>query len=619
MNIPFLIRKALLVMWGVMAAALPAAQAVEKARPNIVFILIDDLGWRDLGCYGSDFYQTPAIDQLAAEGMRFTDAYAACPVCSPTRASILTGKSPARLHLTDWLPGRRDTPSQKLARPQIQPHLAPEERTLAEVLKGAGYVSASIGKWHLGGEGFAPTDQGFGVNVAGDHTGTPISYFAPFRNKDRAMPGLDDAPPGEYLTDRLTREAEQFIEQNRDKPFLLYLAQYAVHIPLRAKEQLIGKYRAKNPGENHTNIIYAAMIESVDESVARIVRKLGELGLSERTVIAFTSDNGGLSVKEGPATPATSNHPLRAGKGYLYEGGIRVPLIVKWPGVVEPGAVCSTPVISTDFFSTLAEMAGAGGDLPQPLDGTNLLALLRAPDAAKEHPLYWHYPHYSNQGGKPGGAVRKGRYKLIERYEDGWLELYDLDEDIGETVNLANQRPARAAELQRMLAQWRAATGAQTMAPNPEFNPRTEWQTAPPHVIRQAPDGTILLHARHVAIHGDAVRYEAQPHKDTIGFWKQVGDWVSWDFLVRDHGEFKVEILQGCGVGSGGSEVEISVADQSLPVTIRETGGFQNFVAREAGTVRLAEPGRYRLAVKPITKPGVAVMDLRAVTLRTAR
>ncbi|MEW5975419.1 MAG: sulfatase [Acidobacteriota bacterium] len=444
-----------------------AGTAVPDARPNFVFILIDDLGWADLGCYGSRFHRTPNLDRLARQGMRFIHAYAACPVCSPTRASILTGKYPARLHLTDWLPGRPDQPSQKLARPLIRQALPLEEETVAEVLRSAGYKTAAIGKWHLGGKGYGPQQQGFDLNVAGDHTGTPLSYFYPFRKGHSVMPGLERGTAGEYLTDRLTREAESFLEKSQDQPFFLYLSHYAVHIPMVAKADLVGRFEAAvNPSDPQHNPIYAAMLQSVDESVGRILQKLEELGLDQRTIVFFTSDNGGLSVEEGPHTPATSNVPLRAGKGYLYEGGIREPLMVRWPGVVRPGSVCRTPVTSTDFFPTILEAAKLGPR--KSVDGTSLVPLLQGRSWPSRE-IYWHYPHYSNQGGKPGGAIRQGRFKLIEFYEDQHVELYDLETDASEEHNLSGEKPTRAAALLKKLRTWQSDVGAQMMTLNPEY------------------------------------------------------------------------------------------------------------------------------------------------------
>jgi arylsulfatase A-like enzyme len=430
------------------------------------------MGWRDTGCYGSTFYQTPHIDRLAAGGMRFTQAYAACPVCSPTRASILTGKYPARLHLTDWLPGRSDRPSQKLLRPKIRQHLPLEEVTLARALRPLGYVSASIGKWHLGGKPYYPEKHGFDLNVGGTEKGSPPGYFYPYRNRNFSIPTLPGGQPGEYLTDRLTSEAEKFIGKNKDKPFFLYLAHYAVHIPLQAKKDLIAKYRERaKPGRPQHNPVYAAMVASVDQSVGRIVKTLADLKLAERTVIIFTSDNGGLSVKEGPSTPATSNAPLRAGKGYLYEGGIREPLIVRWPGVTRPRSVCDVPVCSVDFFPTVLEMAGAKKDARRSVDGVSLVPLLRRSGGLKRDALYWHYPHYSNQGGKPGGAVRRANYKLIEFYEDGKRELYNLKDDPGEKQDLAAKMPDKVKELHRVLQDWRKAVKAQMPTANPDYQP----------------------------------------------------------------------------------------------------------------------------------------------------
>ena len=343
---------------GVTAAPDSVARAAD-ARPNVVVIVADDLGWADLGCYGSRFHQTPALDRLAREGMRFTQAYAACPVCSPTRAALLTGKYPARLNLTDWLPGRPDMPSQKLLRPDFRRELPLEETTLADVLHAAGYATAAIGKWHLGGAGFGPEQQGFDLNIAGDAAVSRRELFRPYQQNGKVLPGLGQAPEGEYLTDRLTAEAEKFIEKNRERPFFLYLAHFAPHIPLKAKAELAHKYEeARKPGQPQNNPIYAAMLDSLDAGVARVVQKLEELKLAERTVVVFTSDNGGLATLEGPDTPATSNAPLREGKGYLYEGGLRVPLIVKWPDGINPEGVSEAPVCSIDLVPTLAKICG---------------------------------------------------------------------------------------------------------------------------------------------------------------------------------------------------------------------------------------------------------------------
>jgi arylsulfatase A len=446
-----------------------ASRAVQASnpdpRPNFVFILIDDMGWRDLGCYGSTFYETPHIDKLAAEGMRFTSAYAAAPVCSPTRASILTGKYPARLQLTDFLTGRADRPSQKLLRPKFRQYLSLEEVTVAKALKPLGYVSASIGKWHLGTEAYYPQKHGFDVNIGGTDTGSPPGGHFHFRT-----PTLAARNDQEYLTDRLTEEAEKFIDQNKEKPFFLYLSHYAVHIPLQAKKALVAKYQAKAkamPGRH--NPVYAAMVESVDDSVGRIMKKLEDLHLAERTVVFFMSDNGGLSVLEGPNTPATSNMPLREGKGFLYEGGIREPMIVRWPGTAKPGSVCDVPVSSIDFFPTMMEMAGTKPAAK--VDGVSLVPLLKQTDGLSRQALYWHYPHYSNQGGKPSGAVRCGDFKLIESFEDGRLELYNLGDDMGEQHDLAAQLPEKTKALHVLLEGWRKSVQAQMPTPNPNYKP----------------------------------------------------------------------------------------------------------------------------------------------------
>ena len=600
------------VLWRVvpMCFAMAGGLAAHASAPgpNVVLIVIDDLGWSDLACYGSKFYRTPNIDRLAAGGMRFTQAYAACPVCSPTRAALMTGKYPARLHLTDWLPGIGDRPTNKLLRPAFRQELPLEEATVAELLREAGYVTGTIGKWHLGGEGFEPTRQGFDTNVGGDHAGSPLSYFAPYARDGRTMPGLENAPEGEYLTDRLAAEAEQFIERNQKQPFFLYLPHYAVHTPIKAKAEFIAKFRSVVPARPgvQNNPIYAAMVDSMDEAVGRVMRKLDALGLAQNTLVIFTADNGGLATAEGADTPSTINSPLREGKGYLYEGGIRVPLVVHWPAQIKPSTTCDAPVISYDLAPTIAAVCNAL--LDKPVDGVSIAPLLKQEPPMARGPLYWHYPHYSPQGGKPGGAIREGDFKLIEFYEQGRRELYNVVKDVSESTNLIDQDQGRAERMAAKLAAWRNDVDAQMMQPNPQFTPDT-----------QAADGTITLESKTADIHGVMVRYEPLPHKKTIGFWVRADDWVSWDFQVNSPGDFRMEILQGCGPGSGGSEVDFTVADQTLGIKVQDTGGFQNFVSRQIGTIKLDKTGRYTLAVKPRTSPGPAVMDLRQVRLVPAR
>jgi len=446
---------------GLVSMTLPsfpssAVDAGLKKKPNVIFILIDDMGQRDIGCYGSKYYESPNIDKLAAEGMRFTDGYAACPVCSPTRASIMTGKYPARLHLTDWIAGHVN-PKAKLKIPDWTKYLPLEETTIAEELKKAGYVTASIGKWHLGGTGYLPEQQGFDDNVAGDNHGHPPSYFTPFKLS------LQDGPSGEYLTDRLGNEALKFIEKNKDNPFFMYFPNYAVHTPLQAKKDITDKYLVKGlPAKGQNGATYAAMIQSVDENVGRIMKKLNELGIADNTIIFFMSDNGGLES-------VTSNAPLRAGKGTLYEGGIREPWIVKWPGTIKPGSTCNVPVISTDFFSTILEMVGAAPAGAKTLDGLSIVPLLKGTGSIQRDALYWHYPHYHIT--TPGGAIRCGDFKLIEYYEDGKLELYDLSKDLSETTDLAAKMPEKAAELRKKLDDWRKSVGAQMPTANPDYDP----------------------------------------------------------------------------------------------------------------------------------------------------
>lgn len=439
-----------------------AHPAFARARPpNVIIVLVDDLGWRDLGCQGSQFYETPNLDRLAREGMRFTQAYSACTVCSPTRASLLTGKYPARLHLTDWIAGHV-RPKAKLKVPEWQKHLPLAERTLAEALKDAGYATASIGKWHLGGSEFYPDRQGFDVNIGGTDRGQPPSYFSPY-----GIPTLADGPKGEFLSDRLTDEALKFIERNRAAPFFIYLPHYAVHTPLMGKPEVVAKYQrqadAQNPQHNPT---YAALVESVDDSVGRIRQKLVDLKLADQTVFVFTSDNGGLVLRE-----ITSNRPLRAGKGSSYEGGVRVPLLVQWPGVTQPGSVCDIPVITPDYYPTLLEITGVKPEPGQGLDGESIVPLLKQSGALRREAIYWHYPHYHAGGATPYSAIREGDWKLIEFFEDDRVELFNLRDDLAEQAELAGRELEKARALRQKLHAWRQQVGAQMPTPNPDYDP----------------------------------------------------------------------------------------------------------------------------------------------------
>lgn len=434
----------------------------ERPKPNFVFILADDFGWRDLACYGNEFFATPNLDKLAAQGARFTNAYAACPVCSPTRASILTGKYPVRTGVTDWIPGRESSDKGPIITPRTATELKLEEITIAERLS-PDYRSASIGKWHLGGPGFLPTDQGFGENIGGNQSGSPPPgprpYFGPFE-----LPNLK-AAPGEFLTDKLTDAALSFIARNRLNPFLLYLAHYTVHIPLGAREADIARHREKAKGRY--NPVYAAMVESLDESVGQVLSAIEDAGVADHTMVMFFSDNGGLRYEGKSQDPVTNNAPLRAGKGHLYEGGIREPLIVRYPGVVKPGTVIHTPVSSVDFFPTMCDAAGIK---PGDMDGVSLMALLRG-GSLKSRPLFWHYPHYSNQGGEPASAIRVDDWKLIEFLRDGRRELYNLRDDVSETRNLVERQPSIAGKLAAQLDSWRRKSGAIIPVKNPKADP----------------------------------------------------------------------------------------------------------------------------------------------------
>src|SRR5215831_17092953 len=441
---------------------LPASAASPKT--NIILILADDFGVRDLGCYGGRYFATPNIDRLAAEGVRFTNAYAACPVCSPTRASIMTGRYPVRTGVTDWIPGRKSDPAGPINTPLTATELKLSETTVAEALKPAGYHSASVGKWHLGGEGFLPTDQGFDLNVGGNHTGSPPRspkpYFGLFE-----LPNLT-AKEGEFLPELLTDAATHFIDANKANPFFLYFPHYSVHLPLGAPDQEVARHKAKADGRYEPT--YAAMVEAMDRSVGRVLDAVERAGIARNTLVAFFSDNGGLNYEGKSKNRITDNSPFRAGKGHLYEGGIREPLIMRLPGATRPGAVIDTPVCSIDFLPTFCGLIGAKVGK---VDGVSLMPLLRG-GGLPARPLFWHYPHYSNQGGEPGSVIRDSDWKLIEFHADGRRELFHLAHDPGEKVNLVVKRADVVKRLAARLDRWRKETGAIMPQKNPAADPQ---------------------------------------------------------------------------------------------------------------------------------------------------
>lgn len=452
--------------------------------PNVVLIVMDDMGYMDVGVNGSRFYETPAIDALARRGARFTQFYTASPVCSPTRASLMTGRASARLQITDWI-GGDDVGA--LVPPQNRMALPDSEQTIGEVFRDAGYNTAYIGKWHLGDGAHLPVSQGFGTTVAVNHAGEPGSFFSPYARATwpiTNVPDLEGDSAGSYLTDRLTDRAIDFLRTSSTRPFLLVLSHYAVHTPLQAPDSLVNPYRIKaaalgpsDPSHFHgehaattklrqDHPVYAAMVRSSDESVRRIVRTLDSLALSRRTIVVFVSDNGGLSTLLQRAVNApTSNAPLRAGKGWLYEGGIRAPLIISWPGRIAAGQRVVLPTTSTDLLPTLAELAGIRPKWARPLDGRSIAPVLRG-SRMPAVPLYWHFPHYHGSGSTPSSAVRLGDLKLVHWYETGESELYDLARDPGERRNLAAMRPADVGRLETMLDRWRRRVDAGIPVPN---------------------------------------------------------------------------------------------------------------------------------------------------------
>jgi len=457
----------------VLAALTPSTRAADPAsgasgRPNIVFFLADDLGWTGLRCFGSDLYETPNLDRLAQEGVKFTDAYAACTVCSPSRAAVMTGKYPARLHLTDFIAGQ-NRPFAKLKIPEWQKWLEHDEVTIAEALKAGGYKTAQVGKWHLDRKDaksadYEPVDHGFDRQVL-----KPASkgYFL-----NQPAGGFKK---GDYLTDYLASEAARIIGDWKDDAFFLYFPFHVPHTPIQGRKDLIETYAKKvKPDAKHQNPIFAAMVHSMDEAVGTVLDALKRHDLADNTVVVFTSDNGGLTQRYGKLGGFTDNHPLRRGKGSAFEGGVRVPMIAKWPGVTPAGTVCAEPVIGIDFYPTFLEIAGVKGDAHhnRSVDGLSLVPLFKNPKARlKREAIYWHYPHYHAGGDGPYNAVRARDWRLVQFYEDGSEALYNLKSDIGETKNVAAQNAGVASKLRNQLDNWRIAVGAQMPMPNPNHDP----------------------------------------------------------------------------------------------------------------------------------------------------
>ncbi len=601
------------------------ARSAFAEKPNIVVLLADDLGINDLGSYGRSEHRTPHLDRLATEGKRFTCAYAPAAVCSPTRAALLTGLHPARLQITSFLPGRIDWPGHRLIQPTMPTGLQNDAETVAEKLKKVGYATACVGKWHLGGR--PPQDPG------------SRGFDKVFAGKPNTQPSDAEGGKGEFGQ---AAKAIEFLQENAATPFFLYLAFDNPHVPLNAQpERVAANSKAFNP-------VYAAMVETLDVAVGRVLAKIDSLGIREKTLVVFCSDNGGLHVLELPTTattPATHNTPFRAGKGFLYEGGIREPLLVRWPGRIDPGVV-HAPVVLADLVPTLLEIAGA--ESAQRSDFRSIGSMLLQGRDMDERPLFWHMPNYTNQGGRPSGAVREGDWKLIEHFEDGSLELFNLRADPSEQTDMAASDPARVAAMRGKLEAWRRSVGASMPRGNPDYQPRlwracyesfdasrvavrptagemaplmTGWREAmdganpkrlAAAVNQAAPSGLVLLEAKDAQVVGEKLRYENQPQKDTLGFWVNPTDYAQWKCSVPQAGRYAIEVLQGCV--KGGSTVDVQVGGQSVRFTVEDTGHFQRFVPRRVGHLELSA-GDTTVVVRPSEKKGGAVMDLRRVTL----
>jgi arylsulfatase A-like enzyme len=468
----------LIIGWLAICTSCQQKQTEEAVMPNLVLIVADDLGWRDLHCYGNDLVETPHLDQMASNGVKFDNAYASASICSPTRASLLTGKNPVTVDITDYIPGKQYEKQQrgieitdKYLAPEFNHQLPLEEVTLAEILQQEGYATASIGKWHLGGEGYLPTQQGFDINIAGNHMGLPPSYYFPYTAEhfDFEITHLPLTEDSLYLTDRLGNEAITFIEENSGHPFFLYLPFYTVHTPWEGKPELVQKYRqilAASEDTIQRDPQFLAMIESLDQNVGKVMQALEKQQLTENTLVIFVSDNGGLNVKRGNQVFGSYNYPLRGGKATLYEGGLRVPTIIQWPGKVAAGQVSDELIISTDIFPTVLQAFGVESDVTP--EGVSLWPHLTENQLVDRETFYWHYPHYHRS--KPGSVIREGDYKLIHYFEDNRSELYNLKNDLREQNDLAGELPAIASALEEKLNRWLQNNNAKFPTPNPNYS-----------------------------------------------------------------------------------------------------------------------------------------------------
>jgi arylsulfatase A len=597
-----------------------------KAKPNILLIVADDLGVSDLHCYGRTDHRTPNLDALAERGIRYESAYCGLSICSASRAALMTGKYPSRLHITSFLPGRSDAPSQLLLNARIQDGLPAEERTLAEELRAAGYRTGLFGKWHLGGGVSKAANQGFDVVVEPPHVGKP------------------DDSEGSKHEFTIARAAGKFLSESSSQPWFCYVPQHSPHISMVASEESL------KANASTWNPLYASNVEALDRSVGMLVESANQASHQRETIIIFTSDNGGLHVREGHPEILTRNEPYRAGKGYLYEGGVRIPLIVTSTKFASQPRVVREPISHLDLYPTLLAIAGV--DVPKtigPVDGMNQSDhWLQGKALDSERPFFWHFPHYTNQGSRPASAMRKGKWKFIRHYETETEELFDLETDLGETTNRIAQHSEVASSMRQQLDQWLTSTGAQMCKPNPEadrhanaaiynefdssqlkvdasakelgerwaiWRQRMNEATKNRVPVIKKSEGDIMIHARDGMAHGVKLLYEREPHKNVIGYWTHVEDWVHWDFEVPSDGEYEVEVQCGCGSGHGGSRAVLICQDQRLEWSVRDTGHFQNMAYEPIGTLKLTQ-GKQRVEIRALTKANVAIMDVRTIVLR---